>query len=185
MNVSIARRIAGFSLLTLTVAIAHAGGISANPTVLTRASAPVNGNPTMVVMTTPPVLQVSPPDLALVSLVPSKTTVNRMEPFTLTYHIKNVSNKPVANARIGVTADYYPLNSSVSVGALAAGQEKTGTIDITVMKDSMMGMGPEPYPVHIRFTGTAVIVGANNATVPDLNPANDKVTTVVVNANPG
>ena len=65
-----------------------------------------------------------------------------------------------------------------------AGQEKTGSIDITVMKDSMMNMGPEPYPVHIKFTGTARIVGANNVVTPDLNPANDQVTTVTITANP-
>ncbi|MES2949529.1 MAG: CARDB domain-containing protein [Pseudomonadota bacterium] len=184
MNVSIARRIACFSMLTLNVAMAHAAGISANPPVLTRASAPVGSTATIAV-TTPPVLQMSPPDLAMLSLTPSKTTVNRMEPFTLTYHVKNVSNKPVANARVRVTADYYPLNTYVTVGALAAGQEKTGTMDITVMKDSMMNMAPEPYVVHIKFKGAAQIVGANNGAVSDLNPGNDEKTTVTVNANPG
>ena len=182
MNVSIARRITCFSMLTLTVATAHAGGISANPPVLTRTLAPVASGP---MVSSTPVLQMSPPDLAMVSLTPSKTTVNRMEPFKLNYSIKNVSNKAVANARIRVTADYYQLNDYVSVGSLAAGQEKTGTIDITVMKDSMMGKSPEPYPVHIKFTGAAQIVGANNSAVPDLNPANDEKTTITVTANPG
>jgi hypothetical protein len=177
-NSSIARRIAGFSLLALTVAIAHAGGISTTPAVMTRTSAPV-------MTSTPPVLQLAPPDLAMVALTPSKTTVNRMETFKLNYSIKNVSNKPVPNARIRVTADYYQLNDLVSVGALAAGEQKTGTIDITVMKDSMMGKPAEPYPVHIKFTGTAQIVGANNGATPDLNPANDQITTVTVTANPG
>jgi hypothetical protein len=182
MKASTARRIACFSLLTLTVAIAHAAQPAANAPVQTRTSAPMANS---LGVLPAPVLQVSPPDLAMISLVPSKTTVNRMEPFTLTYHIKNVSNKPIANARIGVTADYYPLSAGVGVGALAPGQEKTGTIDITVMKDSMMNMPPEPFAVHIKFTGTAVILGANNNVVPDLNPANDKVTTVTVKANPG
>ena len=182
MNLFTARRIACFSLLTLTVAIAQAATPAANAPVQTRTSAPAANTNTVLSMQLP---QVSPPDLAMMSLVPSKTTVNRMEPFTLTYVIKNVGNKAVANARIHVTADYYQLNDYVSVGALEAGHEKTGTINITVMKDSMMGKSPEPYPVHIKFTGAAQVVGANNGAVPDLNPANDEKTTVTVTANPG
>lgn len=171
-STSIARRIAGFGLLTLTAAIVHAGGLSPDIRPHRHDSAP-------------PVLQLAPPDLAMVTLTPSKTTVNRMETFKLTYSIKNVSNKPVPNARIVLTADYYQLSGLVNVGPLAAGQEKTGTIDISVPKDSMMGKPQEPYPVHIKFTGTAQIVGANNGATPDLNPANDQVTTVTVTANPG
>lgn len=180
MKPSIARRIACLSLLTLTAAMAHAATVAPNPAAMTRPAGPA----TSLQISTQPPVQLSPPDLEMMALTPSKTTVNRMDPFTLTYKIKNVGTKAVAHAGIRLTADYYPLSSGVDVGSLAAGQEKVGTIDITVMKDSMMGMSPEPYPVHIKFKAVAQVIGSNNAAVPDLNPANDEKTTTVT-ANPG
>ncbi len=129
-------------------------------------------------------LQLSPPDLAMTALTSSKATVNRMEPFQLDYTIKNVGKKDVTNAAIRFTADYYPLSAGVDIGPLKAGEEKSGTSNITVMTDSMMNMGPEPYPVHINFKATARVIGPNNSAVPDLNPANDEKT-VMVTAKPG
>ncbi len=88
----------------------------------------------------------------------------------------------VANARIDITADYYPLKSSISVGALAVGEERIGFTDLT---DSMVKVPPQPRVVRVRFAGTAAIVGANGSVVPDHNPANDKATTIYVHVNPG
>ena len=108
-----------------------------------------------------------------------------MEPFKLAYTIKNVGNKAVANARIHLTADYYALNSYIDIGPLAAGAEKSGQADVTVMKDSMMGKSPEPYAVHITFKATAQVVGPNQGAVADLNPSNDEKSAAPVTANPG
>ncbi|MES2948273.1 MAG: CARDB domain-containing protein [Pseudomonadota bacterium] len=180
-------RAACFSLLTLTAALAHAGSIATSPPVLTRASAPTTATTmtTMTVNMPTQIPQMSPPDLAMVTLTPSKMVVNRMEPFKLAYTIKNVGNKAVASARIRLTADYYALNSYVDIGPLAAGAEKSGMADITVMKDSMMNMSPEPYPVHITFKATAQVVGANQGAAADLNPGNDMKAAAPVTANPG
>ena len=177
------RRAACFSMLTLTVALAQAATIGViNTPTPTRVPAPTQAPATTTVEMGMHVPKLLPPDLAMISLTPSKTTVNRMEAFKLTYTIKNVGTKAVANASIGLTASYYPLSAGADVGALAVGETKTGTIDVTVMKDSMMNMSPEPYPVHIHFTAKAKVVGAVG---PDLNPANDEVTSVTVTANPG
>lgn len=181
MKNTIARRIACFSLLTLTVAMAHAATVAPNTAAMPRPAGPA----TSLQISTQPPVQLSPPDLAMMALSPSKTTVSRDETFKLTYTIKNVGTKPVTHARIHLTADYYQLNGLIDVGSLAPGAEKTSTIDISVPKDSAMGKSPEPYPVHIKFTGAAQVVGANNGAVPDLNPANDEKTTVTVTANPG
>lgn len=183
MNFLTARRIACFSWLTLTVAIAHAVMPVANAPVLTRPSAPV-AQTNMVLSTQVP--QVSPPDLAMISIVPSKATVARMELFSLTVQIKNVSNKPVAHSRIFVKADYYPLSGVFEVpGLLLPGQSASGKVDLKIPTDSMMNTGPEPYPVHVKFTGTVEIVGPNNSAMPDLDPSNDQKTSVAVIVNPG
>lgn len=182
MNFLTTRRIACFSLLTLTAAIAHAVTPVSNAPVLTRPSVAV-ANTNMVVST--PAAHVSPPDLAMISIVPSKTTVNRMETFTLNFEIKNVSNKPVAHSRVLVKADYFPLTNVLDVGPLQPGQSYMAKVDFKILTDSMMNMGPEPYPVHVKFTGTIMIVGPNNTLVPDLNPTNDQQTSVAVTVNPG
>ncbi len=136
-----------------------------------------------IIGTKPP--QLLPPDLAMLSLAPSKSTVNRMELFKLNFSIKNTGTVAVAHARIRLTADYYQLNDLHDVGALNAGETRSGTIDIMVPKDSMLGKTAEPHAVQIKFTGAAQVVGANNGAVPDLNPANDQKTTIAITANPG
>lgn len=177
------RRVACFGLLTLTAAIAHAVTLMAVAPVLTRPSAPVAHTNTVL---STPVTQVSPPDLAMISIVPSKTTVARMELFSLTVQIKNVSNKPVAHSRIFVKADYYPLSGVFEVPRLLlAGQSASGKVDLKIPTDSMMNTRPEPYSVHVKFTGTVEIVGTNNSAMPDLDPSNDQKTSVAVIVNPG
>jgi hypothetical protein len=121
----------------------------------------------------------------MIALTPSKTTVNRMEPFKLSYTIKNVGKTTVSKARVAFTATYYPLSASVDVGSLAPGAEKTGTVDMTVMTDSMMGMSPEPWPVHITYTATAVAVGGNGGAMADLHPADNEKSSTPITANPG
>ena len=108
-----------------------------------------------------------------------------MEPFKLTYTIKNVGKMTASKARIAFTANYYPLSASVDVGSLAPGAEKTGALDITVMTDSMMGMSPEPWPVHITYTATAVALDGNGSVMADLHPADNTKSSTPITANPG